>query len=121
MLGLLIPETIASAFTKEKGDMLTMTVRGIKLYFTAFPFMGITVILGGYFQAIEKSKYSTLISLFRGIIFIGILLKVLPLIFGTDGIWLTVPFSELLSLGVIGVMLLLKRNEKIRYRNSLKI
>lgn len=112
VLGLLIPEAIASAFTKEKGHMLTMTIRGIKLYFTAFPFMGVTVILGAYFQAIEKSKYSTFLSLFRGIIFIGVLLKVLPMIFGADGIWLTVPFSELLSLGVIGVMLLLKGSDK---------
>lgn len=111
VLGLLIPETIASAFTKEKGEMLTMTVEGIKLYFIAFPFMGITVIMGAYFQAIERSKYSTLISLFRGVIFIGILLKVLPLIFGTNGIWLTVPFSEVLALGLIALILVIEKKD----------
>jgi len=109
VLGLLIPETIASAFTKEKGEMLSMTVQGIKLYFTAFPFMGISIMVGAYFQAIEKSKYSTFLSLFRGIIFIAILLKVLPLLFGANGIWLTVPFSEVLALGVIALILVIEK------------
>ncbi|WP_052447524.1 MATE family efflux transporter [Clostridium polynesiense] len=109
LLGLWKPEVIASAFTSETGEMIAMTVEGIKRYFIAFPLMGITIVMGAYFQAIAKNNYSNTISLFRGVIFIGILLKLLPLAFGVNGIWLTVPFSELLSLGLIMAVLVLER------------
>lgn len=117
ILGLTIPETIVSAFTSEKGQIIDITKEGIKYYFLAFPIMGINIVMGSYFQSIEKTPYSTAISLCRGIIFTALGLKLLTLFLGISGIWLTVPMAEILTLIIITVILY---KEKLQRSNNLK-
>lgn len=111
-IGMLAPQGIVSLFTSEKGQLVTLTGGGIILYFIAFPFMGINVLTGAYFQAIEQARYSTLISLCRGILFTAIGLKLLSSSFGIVGVWLTVPAAEIATLLIIAIALGLKHRRK---------
>jgi Na+-driven multidrug efflux pump len=77
--------------------------------------MGINLIMGSYFQSIEKTKYSTAISLCRGIIFAAIGLKLLSAALGVTGIWITVPAAEVATLIVVFIILY-----KVRWAGAIK-
>lgn len=112
LLGLTIPQYIIALFTSETGDIVNLTAEGIKYYFIAFPVMGINIVMGGYFQSIEKTKYSTIVSLSRGIIFTSIGLKVMVAILGVTGVWITVPMAEIITFIVIIAILYYEKELK---------
>ena len=62
--------------------------------------MGANIVLGGYFQAIEMSKIAIFISLLRGLVIVGVMIFILPIILGVNGIWLSVPLTEVITFGI---------------------
>lgn len=58
-----------------------------------------------YFQAVVRPRISLGLCLFRGCVFNLFLVTVLPLLWGVTGIWMAVPLTEFISLG-IGVLLI---------------
>ena len=96
--GVLFPEKIVLLFNSGDAKLMEMTCRGIKLYFIAFLFMGANIARVSYFQSIENSKASTLVSLCRGVIFVLISLLILPMILGINGVWITIPIVEVASM-----------------------
>ncbi|WP_291578295.1 MATE family efflux transporter [Clostridium sp. UBA6640] len=97
-IGLIFPELIVSLFNNENAELMTMTAIGIKLYFTAFIFMGCNISMASYFQSIENARASSIVSISRGVVFILIGLMILPKFLGINGVWLTVAFAESISL-----------------------
>lgn len=96
--GITIPNYIVSLFTNENGEIIDITINGIRYYFIGFLVMGFNIVLGSYYQSREFSAVSNCISLGRGIIFIIIGLIILPRLFGINGVWLTIIFSEIMTL-----------------------
>lgn len=96
--GVLFPEKIVLLFNSGDAKLMEMTCGGIKLYFIAFLFMGANIARVSYFQSIENSKASTLVSLCRGVIFVLISLLILPMILGINGVWITIPIVEVASM-----------------------
>ena len=66
--------------------------------------LGINLTTSIYYQAIEIPKYSNIICLFRSFVFLPISLVVLAKFFGITGIWMSLIFSEALSLLFINLM-----------------
>ncbi|MEW8955424.1 MATE family efflux transporter [Clostridium sp.] len=96
LIGFIFPEPITALFNKDNNPELTaITVQGIYLYFVAFIFMGLNIVLISYLQSIEKAKASTLISMCRGLVFILLGLFTLPKFMDINGVWLTMPFAEI--------------------------
>ena len=62
-----------------------------------FFFNGFNIVYSGYFTAIGKAKESIIIAACRGIIFVVIGICILPLIINIKGVWLTIPFAELMT------------------------
>lgn len=85
-------------FAPNDPELIEMTVWATKLYSLAFLINGINILGSAYFTALEDAKTSALISLLRGIILIFIGILVLPSFLGDAGIWLTVFFSEVITL-----------------------
>lgn len=98
IVGLTMPNKIVSLFTSETGEIIDITINGIKYYFIGFLVMGFNIVLGSYYQSREFSAISNYISLGRGVIFIIIGLTILPRLFGINGVWLTIIFSEIMTL-----------------------
>lgn len=103
LIGALFPEFLVFIFTKGNSELLDTTVRGIRLYFISFIFMGLNIAITSFIQSKEESKVSMTISLCRGFVFIIISLLILPKIWGIDGVWLTMPIVELITLIVSGL------------------
>ncbi len=96
-LGLFFPKFLVFVFIDADAELLAMTVRGIRLYFLAFIFMGLNIVLTSYIQSKEHARVSLIISLTRGFVFIVIILAILPRIIGIDGVWLTLPIVEVMT------------------------
>lgn len=99
--GSLFAEQIVDIFVRDSSQIMPLATEAIRYYFIAFLFMGINVVMGSYFQAMEKAYFAMTVSVARGLVFVLLGLVVLPYYFATVGIWLTVPFAEALSLGVV--------------------
>ncbi|WP_136608033.1 MATE family efflux transporter [Paenibacillus dokdonensis] len=94
LFGLAAANGIVSLFGDFSEEVRSLAVNGIRLFFTAYMFMGINFVMMTYFQASEQVKVAVWITLSREIILMVIFLLILPHIFGTNGIWLSIPLSE---------------------------
>ena len=93
--------------------LMELTVHGFRLYAISFLMMGVNVWASAFFTALGNGVVSAVISFCRTLVFQVIVIFILPLILGMDGIWLGVGAAELLALGVSIVFLV---GEKKRYR-----
>ena len=74
-----------------------MAVPAVRLYFPAFIPAAWNIMYGTYFQSVVKPKLALVSTLMRGIILNSVFVFLLPLVFGVNGIWVTVAVSELLT------------------------
>lgn len=120
LIGEIFPESLISLFTDEKGDIVRITKLGIKIYFLSFPLAGVNIVANGYIQSIGLSRYATLISVLRGVIFNFIGLKLFTIILGSVGVWITVPITEVLIIISIGIVLSMNKEYIVmRPKNNL--
>lgn len=108
ILCIVFPESIVRIFVKPTDTVLAIAINSIRIYSTAFIIMGINMVSGAYFQSIELAKESFIIAFCRGLLFVSICVFVLPLFIGINGVWLSVPIGELLTL--IATVIFLKKN-----------
>lgn len=87
-------------FASYDEGLLALTVHGFRLYTFSFLIMGMNVWASAFFTALGNGVVSAVISFCRTLIFQVIVIFILPLILGIDGIWLGVGAAELLALGV---------------------
>lgn len=90
-------EKIISTFLNDI-ETFKMTKYALAVYSFAYIINGLNIVTAGYFTAVKKVKISTTITILRGVILIEIFLIVLPRLFGTVGIWWSVPAAELVTL-----------------------
>lgn len=86
---------IVSIFNKDGGEELQLIAeRGIDIYFIAFLFSGVNIVLTFFYGATNRSVESTVISLLRGVVGVFIFIMILPKFMGVDGIWAATPVAE---------------------------
>lgn len=107
---MLFTKPIIMVFNSTDSQLLELTSNGIRLYFLAFILMGINIVNISFFQAISYAKISNTLSFIRGFILMITNLYILSGIFGINGVWLTLPATELGSfIAVMAVIRILKR------------
>lgn len=104
---------IAHLFTVNNLELVTIAASALSLYFLAFPFMALNIIIATVFQAIGRPANANFISICRGFIFIIIGLFILPLLLPQSGVWLTPLFAEMLA-GIISLILLNRLLKELR-------
>lgn len=82
-------------------EILDFAVLGAKIYAFAFLISGLNIIASGFFTAIGSPGKSAIIAINKGVIWIAIGIVILPQVLGIQGIWLTVPIAELITLIVV--------------------
>lgn len=94
-------EYIVSLFFREGNeDVLSIAARGTSIYAFAFLMNGLNILSASYFTSMGNAKISIIISLLRGLIFVGIGILVYPVWFGIESIWFNVPVAEAFTLFV---------------------
>lgn len=87
-----------------------MIKSGILIFMWDFVLCGLNAIASFYFTSIGKAKESAVISTARGLVILLASIFVLPAIFGMNGIWLTSPATEILTLAI--TLFYLKKDRK---------
>ena len=99
---------IAQIFNSENNPQLQqIAVEGLKLYFTAIPFVAFNTILSTYFTSVENTIPAHITSLLRGLLLIIPMAFLLAAIGGMIGVWLAFPATELIA-AVLGAVLYLR-------------
>lgn len=107
-------KTIALLFAEGAKSVLDMAVRGTFIFAGAFLLMGFNLFASGFFTALNDGKTSAILSLFRTLIFLIIPLLVFPAVFGVDGVWISMPKAEVLSI-LLSVFYFKKMKSKYHY------
>ena len=111
---LLTANPIVSIFNSEQNMQLQeIATAGLKLYFTAIPFVGFNIIISAYFTSTEKAFPAQIISLSRGFLMIIPMALFLSFILKMTGVWLSFPVTEcLVTLAGIALYIKLERGKK---------
>lgn len=97
-------EQIVSLFIDKDYNAYTIAVEGIPYFAFGYIFFAFNMVGVGYYQSVERAQKATLITIFRGVIFLSVSFIVLPIFLGVKGIWLAVPLAEILTLlFIIGI------------------
>lgn len=100
---------LVKIFASKDAELLAITIRGFRLYALSFFVMGFNVWGSAFFTALNNGAVSAAISFLRTLVFQIIAVLVLPVIFGIDGIWLSIVAAEVLSLAVTGFFLVTRK------------
>lgn len=92
---------VISAVFMQKGTYgYELTRHGGYLFSIGYLFCGTNIVASGIFTALSDGKTSALISFLRTFVFIILSALLLPLVLGTNGVWLSIPVAEFLTLFV---------------------
>ena len=104
-------ESIVGAFNKDSNLQLAkIATNGLRIYFTAFAFVGINIVCTTYFSAVDNPKNAFIISILRGFIVIIPTALILPALFGINAVWLAMTFAEFVVL-LVATRMMLKTND----------
>lgn len=88
---------LVSVFNREQDFILARyAIPGLKLYFTACPFIGFNIVLSTYFISINHPLPAQMISILRSFFILIPMAFILSYFFGMTGVWLAYPAAELL-------------------------
>ena len=103
LLGIFVPNLFTYIFLEPTREILALSAPAIRIYFTGFLFLGVNMVFICYFQSVAKSVQSLFLCLLRGCILVVAFVYILPLFFGSTGIWLAFPCAEFLTM-LIGIL-----------------
>ncbi len=96
VLAELFPETIVKAFTTD-ADLIKQAALGMRIVMVTFPIIGFQMVTSNFFQSIGMAKKAIFLSLTRQMIFLVPAIIILPFFWQLDGIWWSMPFSDLFA------------------------
>ncbi len=99
MLGLAeaLARPLSAVFVGYDPDLFRMTVGAFGIYSFSFLFSGIAIFGSAFFTALNDGLTSALISLLRTLVFQVAAVLIFPLIWGIDGIWLSIVAAEVMA------------------------
>lgn len=106
------PETITRMFNSEQA-LVEPTVRAMRIAMAAYPLVGFQVVTANFFQSIGMAKNAIFLSLTRQLIFLVPLLLILPPIWGTDGVWASMPIADA-SASILTAILIIRQFRKFK-------
>jgi putative MATE family efflux protein len=104
IIGELLPGPCTRLFTDDK-DLITISIRGIRINMIAFPLIGYQAVATNFFQTIGKVRISIFMSLSRQLIFLLPMLLLFSSVWGLDGVWASLPASDLAAF-VVAVIIM---------------
>ena len=104
LIAMLLPETCARLFTSDP-VLIGYSVLALRYMMCTFFFIGAQMVITNFFQSIGKAKISIFLSLSRQLIFLVPLIYILPQYMGLDGVWLSMPVSDIVAAVMAYVMI----------------
>lgn len=105
---------LSQLFVGYDAGLFALTKRGFLLYSFNFLFAGMCIFGSSFFTALNNGLVSALISFLRTLVFQVAAVLLLPLIWGIDGIWISIVVAEMMAFFVTLLFLIFLR-KKYRY------
>ena len=109
--GELLGYPLAKLFVGYDRELMELTMSGFRIYSFSFLFAGFAIFGSSFFTALNDGLTSALISFLRTLVFQVTAVLVLPLLFGIDGIWLSVVAAEFIAVAVTVCFIAAKRKK----------
>lgn len=93
---MLIPGLLVKIFTSDAA-MLAICVPAMRIQGWSFPIVGFQMVGGNFFQSIGMAKKAIFLSLTRQVLYLIPLVLLLPVFIGLDGVWWSMPVSDVLA------------------------
>ena len=92
---------LVGLFLQAGTNAYEVAIAGLPLFSYSAIFFAMNVAIIGYYQSTEQNMRATLCMLFRGLIFLVPAFIMMPMFISPQGMWLAVPVTECMTLGVI--------------------
>ncbi|MBQ4083544.1 MAG: MATE family efflux transporter [Bacteroidaceae bacterium] len=104
VIGEFFPGYVARIFTSDE-QMIEMAVVGMRYNCLMFPIVGFQMVAGNFFQSIAQPGKAIFLSLSRQLLFLVPFIIIFPHFWGIDGVWISLPASDLVSSITAAIML----------------
>lgn len=105
LIATFLPYYCARLFTSDT-ELIDHAIQAIHINMMMYPLIGVQMVTTNFFQCIGKVKISIFLSLSRQLLFLLPLLITLPHFWGLNGVWASMPASDLLAVGVAVAILM---------------
>lgn len=102
---------LSKIFVGYDKELYEMTCFGFRLFSLSFLFSGLNIFGSAFFTALNNGVVSALISFLRAFVLQIIMVLLLPVFWGINGIWFSVVAAELLALFIMVYFLAAKRKD----------
>jgi len=115
-LSFILAKPLSAVFVGYDEALLSITVRGFKIFSFSFLFCGMNIFGSAFFTALNNGVVSAVISFLRTFVFQCAGVLILPMLFksGLDGIWVSIIVAEGLAF-ILTLALLVKNKKKYGY------
>lgn len=110
----LLTRPLVSVFARPDNPVYDLAVTGNRICTMALFFIGFNIFASGMFTALSNGIVSAVLAFSRSFVFMLIMMIVLPLILGVNGIWLATPAAELMAFD-LSVVMFFKYRKKYGY------
>ncbi len=107
----LLAKPLSVLFVGYDQELLRITLEGFAIYSFSFLFSGFAIFGSSFFTALNNGLVSALISFLRTLVFQVVAVLLLPLLWGLQGIWLSMVAAETMAVGVTAVLLAANRRK----------
>lgn len=114
VLAMLLSGTLSKIFVGYDKELFEMTSNAFRIYSISFLICGFNIYASSFFTALNNGIVSAVISFMRTLVFQILAVLILPILFGLNGIWLSITVAEVLSL-IVTITFLIKNKEKYHY------
>lgn len=114
ILAEVLAKPLSSIFVGYDKELLELTVRGFHIYSFSFLFAGVAIFGSSFFTALNDGLTSALISFLRTLVFQILAVLLFPLIWGIDGIWVSIVMAEVMAV-VVTLIFLKTKQKKFNY------
>lgn len=111
-----IPELCARMFTPDE-QLIGLAAHGLRIIMATFPIVGYQMVVTNFFVSIGMAKTSIFLSMSRQMLFLFPLLLLLPLEFGVNGVWMSMPISDTLS-ALVTLWFMVRYMNKMKNENQ---
>jgi putative MATE family efflux protein len=94
--GEFFPRPIVSIFTSDPA-LIEISTRGYRIVVMFFPLIGFQIVTSNFFQSIGMAGKAIFLSVTRQVLFLIPGLLIFPHFFGQDGVWMSMPVSDLVA------------------------
>lgn len=114
LLSELLGSPLARLFVGYDAELFDLTARGFMFFSFSFLFAGISIFSSSFFTALNNGLISALISFLRTLVFQVAAVMLLPIIWGIDGVWLSIVVAELAAF-IVSIIFIVAKRSKYHY------